>query len=286
MKFSERQGLVSARSVAQSDDIDTPLRNSLWNIFQIFFLEALDKHEDQVKYAPEFELIQHLWIHFLKRPVDDLAGFWSEDRPLIREWFFNARWYEVYDLLEFLAQYVALDSTRKSHYLRATNSILEGERSAFRFAGDILTRVSTEVELQAIDAAAQASRDLPGVRTHLATAVETLGDRTNPDYRNSIKESISAVEAMCQLLTGDAHATLGSAIKKLTSAGVNIHPALEKAWSAHYGYTTDKGGIRHAMLDESTLTQADARYMLVSCSAFVSYLVSLAADAKIPLRPI
>jgi hypothetical protein len=39
--------------------------------------------------------------------------------------------------------------------------------------------------------------------------------RKATDFRNSIKESISAVEAMCQILTGDDKATLGQALKKL-----------------------------------------------------------------------
>ena len=39
-----------------------------------------------------------------------------------------------------------------------------------------------------------------------------------------------------------------------------------------YGYTSDEGGIRHAMLDEPNLTSADARYFLLSCTSFVNYL--------------
>ena len=54
-----------------------------------------------------------------------------------------------------------------------------------------------------------------------------------------------------------------------------LHQALKKAFSALYGYTSDADGIRHALLDESTLTKADARFMLISCSAFVNYLKEL-----------
>jgi hypothetical protein len=39
-----------------------------------------------------------------------------------------------------------------------------------------------------------------------------------------------------------------------------------------YGYTSDAEGIRHALLEEPTLEQADAIFMLVTCSAFVNYL--------------
>jgi hypothetical protein len=39
--------------------------------------------------------------------------------------------------------------------------------------------------------------------------LQKLADRENPDYRNSIKESISAVESAAQEITGDTGATLG-----------------------------------------------------------------------------
>jgi hypothetical protein len=39
-----------------------------------------------------------------------------------------------------------------------------------------------------------------------------------------------------------------------------------------YGSTSDAQGIRHALREEPTLDSDDARFMLVSCSAFVNYL--------------
>ena len=41
-----------------------------------------------------------------------------------------------------------------------------------------------------------------------------------------------------------------------------------------YGYTNDADGIRHAMLEQPNLTAADAKYFLISCTAFVNYLKS------------
>jgi hypothetical protein len=51
-----------------------------------------------------------------------------------------------------------------------------------------------------------------------------------------------------------------------------MHPALRKSLSALYGYTSDEQGIRHAMLDEPKLTAADAKFLLVACSAFINYM--------------
>lgn len=53
---------------------------------------------------------------------------------------------------------------------------------------------------------------LNGANIHLTKALSLLSDRNKPDYRNSIKESISAVEATCKSLTGIS--TLDKALSK------------------------------------------------------------------------
>jgi hypothetical protein len=73
---------------------------------------------------------------------------------------------------------------------------------------------------------------------------------------------------------------LGEALRKVEGR-VAIHPALKKGFSNIYGYTSDAGGIRHALLEEASLHFEDAKYMLVSCSAFVNYLAEKAAKAGI-----
>lgn len=84
---------------------------------------------------------------------------------------------------------------------------------------------------------------------------------------------------MCNLITGNRD-TLGEALKKVEGK-VAIHAALKKGFSNIYGYTSDASGIRHALLDESNLDFEDAKYMLISCSAFVNYLASKSAKAGI-----
>jgi hypothetical protein len=120
-------------------------------------------------------------------------------------------------------------------------------------------------------------------RAHIKKSVELFSDRESPDCPNSVKEAISAVEATCELITGLEHATLGKALKKLEVKGLALHSALQKSFSSLYGYTSDAEGIRHALLDEPTLDFDDAKYMLVSCSAFVNYLIAKASKAGVIL---
>lgn len=115
-----------------------------------------------------------------------------------------------------------------------------------------------EIEMleQAVD-----DKNFPAVSTHLKRSLALMSDKENPDYRNSIKESISAVESLAKAITGKPKATLADALKVL-EVSHNLHPALKNLFLILYGYTNDEGGIRHAMLTEPDLTIADAKFFL------------------------
>ena len=94
---------------------------------------------------------------------------------------------------------------------------------------------------------------------------------------------LSAVESLCNLITGSKKSTLGQALKLLKQK-IEIHQALEKSFSILYGYTSDADGIRHALLEDTNLDFEDAKFMLVSYSAFVNYLIEKAAKAGIKIE--
>jgi hypothetical protein len=119
--------------------------------------------------------------------------------------------------------------------------------------------------------------DDAAVHTHFREALRKLSDRQNPDYRNSIKESISAVESACKKLTGDQSADLNRALQKL-EARKSFHPAFKQSLEKLYAWTGDASGIRHSIKDAPMPTKADAQYMLVACSAFVNYLFAREAE--------
>jgi hypothetical protein len=86
---------------------------------------------------------------------------------------------------------------------------------------------------------------------------------------------------MCRVITGAEKTTLGQAIKRLRDSGVALHPSLEQACLKLYGYTSDESGIRHALTGESQVGFSEAKYMLVSCTAFVNHLLELARECGI-----
>jgi len=269
--FSQRKGLKPVRSAIQIDSMNEDLRNSLWNALMLFYFEDVNIKKD---------LLALLWVFYFKKPIDS-SEVYKETKT--REYFFSCEWYEVYDLIEFIANnYPDNEVNRK--FMQYCNWILEQESSAYRFVSGRIVQITSEIEIAQIEESLEKTKSLKGVHAHLKRALELLSDRKAPDYRNSIKESISAVESICKLITGEDKATLGKALGKIEKEGkIKIHPALKKAFENLYGYTSDAEGIRHGLLDESNLDFEDAKFMLVSCSAFVNFLIGKASKFGIKL---
>lgn len=274
--FSQRYGYTPLENAFQRERIDSALQTKLWNILKVTLWDRYDIHnrsyDDVTKRIDH--LVRRLWFNYFNRDLDQLPDFYGRRDngayDVLKNYFFECQWFEVYDLLETIANDqsdLLSEETRKW-----INRTLEEHNAAYRFVGTEIAEITDKSEIQAIEEALS-SADSP-VRTHLDAALRMLSDKESPDYRNSVKESISAVEAACRLVTGSTSATLGDALKKVQ----NLHPAMSRAFSQLYGYTNDASGIRHSLTDEAKISYADAKFMLVTCSAFVSYL-KVATDA-------
>ena len=271
--FSERMGIKPMNTIILRDSISIELRNGLWSAFKMVYLDDYIKCERST-------ILSGLWLDYFKYPIDTLPWDWDDVYRDLRKYFFECEWYQVYDFIEFCANNL---KNSNQVFVDYCNIILKRELSAYRFIDGILAPVTSEEEIAEIDDALKKSDSIRSVHNHLRRAIELFADKKSPDYRNSIKESISAVEAICGLIIGSEHSTLGDALKEIERKVV-IHPALKKAFSALYGYTCNEGGVRHALLDEPTLDFEDAKFMLVSCSAFTNYLLAKSSKAGIDLR--
>ncbi len=125
---------------------------------------------------------------------------------------------------------------------------------------------------------------LGGAHEHIQTALTLFGKRPDPDYRNSIKESISAVKSIAGVLGKEDSKGLAGALTALCKR-TPIHGALKAAFVQLYGYTSNEDGVRHAILDEPQIGFDEAKFMLVSCSAFVNYLISKAQSGGLMDNP-
>ncbi len=203
----------------------------------------------------------------------------QKNAEALQEYVLNAKeWYVIYDFIEKYLRHS--DSNKKIKMTTIFNTILEEEAASYRILDGQVVPIVTESELSTIQDAK--STDFDTVNIHIEKALFLFSNRKKPDYENSIKESISAIESICSIITGSSgsDATLGKTLKKLKDKGVHIHPAMEKAFTSLYGYTSDETGIRHGGIDFQNAPSEDAKYMLVSCSAFVNYLIEKWSKVK------
>lgn len=266
--FSQRYGYTAVRTALQHEEMDTPLRTDLWNALNII---TENSEPDE---ARDFGPFVQIWINLWRKPLDELPYDVHTMGLRVKKHILEAEWYEVYDTIELVVRTLA-DTEFENFY----NGILEHNRAAWRFVDSTLVRFDEETDIQAIEQAMKDANDITGAKHHLTRALKLLSNRENPDFANSIKESFSAVEAVCQHLSGMKKATLPDGLKAIKNRGVSVHPALERSWTAAYGYASDSDGIRHALGDVSTLSRADAQYFLVTTSAFVSLLLHQAVSA-------
>lgn len=276
LSFSERYGLKPVRDTFQVENMDEELKTGIWNSL---LATCFDDNYNPHIHNPLFEnFCKTIWINFFKNKLNEFPEYGNIFIEELEEYVFEGEWYEVYDLIEFLS---ANDRTN-AEFRQELNKVLEREMSAYRLIVNEITPIISDIEIEEIELAIN-NDSLKHVSTHLESALNLLSDRKNPSYRNSIKESISAVEGVAKLITKNSGGELKNALTTIEDQlGKPLHGALKSGFLKIYGYTSDGDGIRHALTGAENISFEDAKFMLVACSAFVNYLI---AKAKIDLKP-
>lgn len=291
--FSDRNRIKPENTEIQLKDFDKRTRTKLQNMISQFY---------KVVYGDEYyandsvqNFIRYVIGTVYSEPVD--SRYTYDDDAIFKTIYKTIQeddYDDVLTLIEAIIQYwenYLIETRWDSYYSRygykyeefslyqIANECFEKEYVGYRFVDRIIVPISDQNEITEIEETLGCRYD--AVRKHISKANILLADRDNPDYENSIKESISAVEAICEILTGikGKEATLGKLLKKLEENGVIIHAGLKSAFNTLYGYTSDANGIRHAGdIGGKSSTFEEAKFMLVSCCAFVNYLIAVSAD--------
>ena len=150
------------------------------------------------------------------------------------------------------------------------NAVFKERNVAYRLIRGLITDIDSEEERATVEEAGQKSE-------HIVKAARFLYDRDVPDCKNSVKESILAVEEISKGIVGKSGATLGQCLRALEKE----LPARHFLWQGMeklYAYSNKVGGVRHAQKPgeadraENEVSPAEARFILVTCSAICNYL--------------
>jgi len=182
--FSQRYGFKPVKDSMQIDTVDNELRNRLWNALTMFYFDRLvnnnkfyiinnDKHMKV--------LLFRLWDRYFKKPLDGL-NFYINGNTLhiydeIKNYFFSCKWFEVYDFIEFVANHYPDEKTNLK-FMKYCNSVLEEEKSAYRFVDKTITKITSDIEISEIEEALKSTNNdkFKPVYTHLETALKLLSE--------------------------------------------------------------------------------------------------------------
>ena len=270
--FSERKGIKHFSDIVQTKDLNERTRNKLYTASKEIF-DLINKNPN--KYGDYFvEYVYEELFSLTKRDIPNYYGYeYSKIFEIIYGIFQKENYIEVFTFIEgIINAYTYIDNISysrfncRNYYIQLVSAIFKTENVNYRIIDGKVTDIVNEEQIKCLEKTLNNPYNV--VSEHYAKAIEQL--YSVKDFDNSIKESISSVEAMCQIITKNNKATLGDALKLLKD---NIHPAMKSAFEKLYGYTSDANGIRHSNgLGEGNSTFEEAKYMLISCSAFVNYL--------------
>lgn len=286
MTFSQRMKLVPVREAIQVESLDSETRAAIWNIL-LPFISAIER-----EYPP---IARSIWMDLYQQPADRVPQMRRAHYEIVsdeelycrffRQKVIDGNWYECLDFVEYVANeerrrewHIALYDNMERKYKAYVpgpdnfNGIFEQYMVGYRFVNGEITPIANTTEIQSIEDAIENAQS--SVQELLSKALKHLSNRTNPDYAKSVECAISAVEAQCCIILGLDKVTLGDALKQLEKRGVRLHPALKDSFLKLYGFTSNEAGIRHGTIKPSNVDQSLAKFMLVSCSAFVNYLIA------------
>ena len=288
--FSDRNKIKALNTTIQYKQFDEHTRSALSNmtdiVIQNYFGEISISHRFPTNHQKEQAFIKNLLADVYGQVLDWAKSYRYDDLlEIMHDTFATDDYDSILTLVEYIAAQLPNYGKKGVVYKgmlytveQLYNHCFEQEYVGYRLIAGVAQTITDENEVNTIQETVNSK--CAEVKQHIGKALSFLSDRQSPDYANSIKESISAVERMCSIILGKA-TTLGDALKHLEDSGVKIHPALKSAFSKLYGYTSDASGVRHAgELGGEDSTFEEAKFMLVSCCAFVNYLTGLMAKQK------
>jgi len=117
---------------------------------------------------------------------------------------------------------------------------------------------------------------------HYSKALQFFRDPAKPDYENTVKEAVCAVEAAGKALFPQAKAaTLGDLTKWLSGNDASLLPkALGQTFNGLYGFRSGGEGVGHGGATGGAATSEVAEYVLAVAASQIIFLVDLAESQE------
>jgi len=269
--FGERTGL-KPMTLLRVGEAPPRLRMAIWNAVEPWLFD--DRYSDEYT-----DRLRALYRH-LHWPVDTVMRSRIAGQRVRKYLLEVMDPVEVFEFAEYCAALRGMGQPgyeakqrATAHYMAEIDRVMEANGAPVRFVNYELCPLTNETEIAEVERAASGGGVFGPAHEHIAQAISHFSQTPEPAYEDSIKQSISAVESVLRIATGDEKGKMGALLKSFESAHGDLHPSLRAAIDKLYGYASDEEGIRHGATKPSTVGDAEARCMLVMCSALVNFLI-------------
>ncbi len=183
--------------------MDTPLRNSLWNL-----LYRVVSANDRSRTAWA-GILRGSCLLFFKETIDDLpVGDNDASLRELKRLFFALPAHRVYDLFEFFLvdDRAGIKELDRKLFRRGLNPVLDEEGAPVRLLRDKFVPLADDLSLDAVAGAGEALSlfDLAAAKRHMESAVAFLSRRPDPAGADAVREAVIAVAAVVHGLRGAA----------------------------------------------------------------------------------
>ena len=280
LTFSQREGRAPLPESMCLEYVSEDFRNLVWLAVDKAIEQEWIVSEDYSRgyyceNASMYHIVYDYTVKVLHWPHDNIEHSPSEHHSLLRGTILENDYDLVLTLVEFILRHNSClpplqknleDAFREVSLAYAVQTIKGLPTIVPRFSEE--SGAATQQAIETIEQKGPA-----GAKTHLHDAVEAINEQR---YADAVRESIHAVESVARTIDPNASKTLGPALTSLEKAGVLNHPSLREGFKRLYGYTSDKQGIRHALLEEGAadVDLDDAVFMFSACASFAAYLVN------------
>ena len=279
LTFSQREGKAPLPEPMRLEHVSKDFRILVWfavdNAIKREMYDIMDDIYDDEETPSMPHIVSDYTVRVLRYPHDHIANEPSEHQEFLKEIILQEGYDKVITLVEFILRHNLCQEQLQNDLENAFKEVPLAY--AIRIINGLTTIVpcfseeSGAATQQAIETIEQ--QGPAGAKTHLHDAVEAINEKR---YADAVRESIHAVESVARTIDPNASKTLGPALTSLEAAGVLNHPSLREGFKRLYGYTSDKQGIRHALLEEGAadVDLDDAVFMFSACASFAAYLVN------------
>ena len=275
LSFSQRNGYAPLPNAMHLEELSSELRIALCNKVH----ELLKTSTQRLYLVPPLRsYVERVLGNYFQVPRRTVPTKFNRVIENFEEIFINHGFNNVLDLCEIMINEI---DNRIDEKFQFSNSIkelfvsyqaaywLETSQRPYQFIPCAIPEQGAATQ-EAIKTLLDGGME--GAATHLREAAEHINIG---QYADSVKDSILAVESVARKIDPEANTKLTPALKSLERAGILAHPALKAGFEKLYGYTSDEGGIRHAIVfsKNAEVGQVEATYMFGSCASFAAYLV-------------